>query len=307
MTGWTPSLNSLRAFEAVARHLSYRDAALELSVTPAAVKQLVRKLEEAIGTKLVERNGRGLSLTAAGQSGTDSLGQAMQHLRTAVQKMRGTDGDRRLIVTVEASFATTWLVPKLEQFRSQYPGISVLIDSSQKVVDLAKSEADLAIRYGVPASDDLIVQRLFEDVVFPACSPSLAKGSPSLVSLEQLGHVPLIHWDMTQLPWANATRLWFDWTEWLKSTSGPPIDTTKGLRFSDYGLAVQAATSGRGMILASWPILKDLFDAELLVQAFPESARSTDIGYDLVTTVDALERPEVAAFSEWLLDTARSV
>lgn len=307
MEDWLPSLNALRAFEAVARHQSFRKAAEELRVTPAAVKQLVRKLEESLGTRLVIRSGRGIALTPVGSAGTRELVQAMHHLSAAVRTMRASQGTRRLIVTVEASFATTWLVPKLEDFRSKHPGISVLIDSSQKVVDLAGSEADAAIRYGVESAGGLIVRRLFDDRVFPACSPSLANGPPRLTRLDQLAAVPLIHWDMAQLTWATATRRWFEWDQWVQRTDAPQIDTSKGLRFSDYGLAVQAATSGKGMIIASWPILKDLFDAGLLVQPFPETARSIGLGYDFVATPSDYERPEVRAFCDWLISiVARS-
>lgn len=305
MSEWLPSLNALRAFEAVARHLSYRDAAVELAVTPAAVKQLVAKLEDALGARLVVRQGRGLALTDAAQAGQGDLSLAIRHIEDAVRRMRAPADPTRVIVTVEASFATTWLVPRLEAFRSLHPGISVLIDSSQQIVDLARSDVDIAIRYGVAAKDGRPQQRLFDDLVFPACSPSLAAGPPALTSLDQLADAPLIHWDMSALPWANETRRWFNWSEWARLTGVEGIDPTKGLRFSDYGLAVQAATSGQGVVLASWPILRDPFDAGLLVRPFADSARSTGIGYDLLLSDAGELRPEAQAFADWVVDVAR--
>lgn len=302
MSEWLPSLNALRAFEAVTRHLSYQGAADELRVTPAAVKQLVSKLEDALGVRLVERQGRHIALTATGHAGKNDLGLAMRHTSDAVQKMRRSDTGTRLIVTVEASFATAWLVPKLEAFRKRHPKINVLIDSSQKIIDLKRSEVDVAIRYGVHSDGDLIVTRLFEDRVFPACSPALAKGPPELTKIEQLQYVPLIHWDMSDMTWASATRRWYDWEEWIRHVGVRHVDTARGLRFNDYGLAVQAATSGQGVILASWPMLRDPFDAGLLVRPFPESVLTTGIGYDLVTTPESGKRPEVVAFTEWLTE-----
>lgn len=299
-----PSLNSLRALEAVARHLSYQGAAEELRVTPAAIKQLVAKLEDAMGRKLVERQGRGIALTEAAKEATGDLGLAMRHMADAVQKMQRSDEGERLIVSVEASLATSWLVPRLEDFRAQHPSINVLIDSSQQIVDLTRANVDVAIRYGVSSAADLITHRLFNDLVFPACSPARAKGPPALTSIEQLGDVPLIHWDMSQLPWATETRRWFDWHAWAKKSGLEGLDTSRGLRFSDYGLAVQAAISGQGFILASWPILRDPFDAGLLVQPFPDSAQRTGIGYDLVMTKEASDRPEVSAFADWLKEIA---
>lgn len=306
MPSWMPSLNALRALEAVARHQSYQDAARELGVTPAAIKQLVAKLEDALGKKLVERQGRGIALSEAAKSATGDLSLAMRHMAEAVRKMERADEADRLIVSVEASLATTWLVPRLDDFRAQHPNINVLIDSSQRIVDLKRGDVDLAIRYGVPSAPDLITHRLFDDQVFPACSPARAEGPPVLASIEQLAEAPLIHWDMSQLPWARETRRWFDWDAWAKKSGLEGLDTNRGLRFSDYGLAVQAAISGQGFILASWPILRDPFDAGLLVQPFPNSSQSTGIGYDLVMAAEASARPEVGAFADWLKQTIRS-
>lgn len=306
MADWMPSLNSLRALEAVARNQSYQRAAEELRVTPAAVKQLVAKLEDAMGGKLVERRGRGIVLTDAANAAKGDLGLAMLHMAEAVQKLRTPRATERLIISVEASLATTWLVPRLETFRRQHPNIGVLIDSTQRIVDLKRTDVDVAIRYAVALDPDLITHRLFEDVVFPACSPALAKGPPAMLAQEQLADAPLIHWDMSQLPWAKATRRWFDWHEWAEKAGLGNMDTTRGLRFSDYGLAVQAAVSGRGFILASGPILQDPIEAGLLVQPFTKSAMRTGIGYDLVMTDDARQRPEVTAFADWLKETART-
>lgn len=305
MVDWLPSLNALRALESVSRHLSFPAAAEELHVTPAAVKQLVRKLEEAVGTSLVERKGRGLVLTEAGSVAQEDLGAAMTHLASAVQKIRDQKEGKRLIISVEASFATAWLVPKLEDFRRRHPRIEVLIDSTQQIVDLHKTQVDIAIRYGVERDGTLIAIRLFDDRVFPACSPALAEGPPKLSVLSDLEYVPLIHWDMSHMDWARETRRWFSWEGWRRQIGVPEIRSTEGVRFSDYGLVVQAAIAGQGVLLASWPILKDAFDAGLLVRPFAEGV-STDIGYDLVTTERAQARPEVAAFIEWMVEVAQS-
>ena len=250
------------------------------------------------------RQGRGIALTGLTSGVAADLGVAMRQMTDAVQKMRAHDDLKRLIVTVEASFATTWLVPRLEDFRFRNPGISVLIDSTQRIVDLHRTDVDIAIRYEVKSDESLIARRLFEDLIYPACSPSLAAGPMPLTAIEHLASAPLIHWDMAQLSWASETSRWFHWGEWVKRIGLDGVDVSQGLRFSDYGMAVQAAISGQGVILASWPILQDPIDAGLLVPLFPESTRSTGIGYDLVTTREASKRPAVAAFSEWLLELA---
>ncbi len=303
MANWIPSLNALRAFESVSRHLSYQYAARELNVTPAAVKQLVSKLETSVGGKLIRRNGRTLELTKRGNAATEDLSAAMAYIALSVRKMRTEKRETRLIVSVESSFATAWLVPKLEQFRKVNPSITVLVDSSQKIVDLDRDEVDIAIRYGVNSKEDWISHRLFNDLVFPVCSPTLAAGPPSVQSLADLAAIPLIHWNMSQLEWAHEAKRWFTWTNWLRHVGANDLITEKGLHFSDYGLAVQSAIAGQGMVLASWPILREPIDAGLLIAPFLEVV-STDIGYDVVTTAYQQTRPEAVSFIDWLVETA---
>lgn len=299
-----PSLNSLRAFEAIARHLHYPSAAAELNVSPAAVKQLVGKLEQSIGSPLLERRGRGLALTATGQAGHQDLSTAMDLLNSSVRKMSEPDSTKRLIVSVEASFATVWLVPKLVEFRARHPGVNVLIDSSQEVVDLNRDDVDIAIRYGVDSEKTLVSQRLFEDRIFPACSPVLARSPHKLERLQDLANVSLIHWDLSRLTWAHSTQKWFSWENWLKHAGADSVSTHDGIYFSDYGLAVQAAIAGQGVVLASWPILREFVDAGLLICPFEETV-TTDIGYDIVTTQRNQARPEVDVFVSWILESAR--
>ncbi|WP_420860621.1 LysR substrate-binding domain-containing protein [Algirhabdus cladophorae] len=304
MTEWLPSLNALRALEAVGRNQSYPRAAEELGVTPAAVKQLVAKLEGAFGQRLVVRNGRGIALTPAATCAQSDLAAAMQSLTNGVRKMRDFEAPQRLIVSVEASLATTWLVQRLPGFRKENPGIDVLIDSTQKIVDLKNSDVDVAIRYGVAPDPQLVTERLFDDRVFPACSPALAQELQQAAPSKHFTSAPLIHWDLSDQPWAKTTKKWFDWSEWATRHQIATMDTNSGLRFSDYGLAVQAAISGQGVILASWPILLDPLEAGLLVQPFPNYAERPGLGYDLVTTAASLEKPEVMAFKHWMMRVA---
>jgi LysR family glycine cleavage system transcriptional activator len=306
MDNWLPSLNALRAFEAVSRHLSYRDAAQELHVTSAAVKQLVRKLEESLGTPLVRRRGRGLVLTSAGVVGLSDLNSAFKQIAAAVEKIRLMEQRRSLTITVEPFFATAWLVQRLGAFKSRNPEVDVLIDSSMRIVDLEREAADIGIRYGMKPSKDLIVHRLFDDETLAVCSPSLAEGPPVLRRLSDLAGVTLLQMDPTDAGWISlASRHWFDWRTWLATVGAGEIKTGPSLRFNDYNLAVQAAIAGQGVVLGSWPIVRDAIEANLLVSPFVERAR-TDIGYDLVVTTEAMAKPEVAGFVEWILEEVAS-
>lgn len=305
MNDWLPSLNALRAFETVSRHLSYSKAADELNVTRGAVKQMVAKLEHSLGAKLLERKGHNLVLTPVGSAAQHDLRLGMKHLTKSVRTVRRREESTRVIVTAEASFAATWLVPKLPGFWDLHPEIDILVDSSQKIIDLSASDYDVAIRYGVSNyEDDFIVERLFEDMVCPACSPAMTQGPHSLNRIEQLRDVPLVHWDMSRLDWAHEARRWFTWEEWQKRVGTTLPHVSKGRRFSDYALAVNAAVSGQGVVLAGLPTLQDLVVEGLLVIPFPDKILRTDIGFDLVSTPGAKQRPEVSAFVEWIMSTA---
>jgi LysR family glycine cleavage system transcriptional activator len=305
MSDWLPSLNALRAFEAVSRHLSYRLAAEELCVSPAAVKQLVGKLEASLGWSLLVRSGRGIALTAQGIAGRDELAQGFRHVAAAVERMRSLNRRRRLIVSVEPSFATAWLVPRLDSFRQRNSEIDVLIDSSLHLVDLDRGAADLAIRSGGKPADSLVTHRLFDEELRAFCSPSLTIGHSGIRRLEDLRRVTLLHWDLSQLGWASNTKRWMGWKPWLKHVGASHIVPGPGLEFSDYNLAVQAGIAGQGIILCGAPIFRSLVEARLLISPFPETVK-TDIGYDLVTTETAKTRPEVASFTDWIIRETRS-
>jgi LysR family transcriptional regulator, glycine cleavage system transcriptional activator len=298
MENWLPSLNALRAFEAVSRHLSYRDAAEELHVTPAAVKQLVLKLEDALGAPLLKRQGRGIALTDVGLTGLSDLNSGFKHLHRAVGAMRDIRERHTLTITVEPSFAIAWLIKRIVAFEHANPDVDVLIDSSMRVVDLDRENVDVAIRYGVTPTGGLNIHRLFDDEIIAVCSPSLAKGPPSIETLADLENASLIHLGMD--PGSPVTTNLFDWQSWFETIGAGHLKPIRMLSFNDYNLAIQAAIAGHGMVLGSWPVVKDAIEAGLLVSPLKESAKF-DIGYDLVTTKAAAAKSEVAAFTKWIL------
>jgi LysR family glycine cleavage system transcriptional activator len=217
--------------------------------------------------------------------------------------MRSLAGRRRLIVSVEPSFATAWLVPRLELFRAENADIDVLIDSSLKIVDLDRGAADIAIRFGGKPAVGLVTQRLFDEELCAFCSTSLTTGRAGIRRLEDLERVTLLHWDLAQLDWATNTKRWMGWKPWLRHVGAGHIQPGPGLRFSDYNLAVQAAIAGQGVVLGSAPIFRSLVEARLLINPFHEKV-TTDIGYDLVSTEKATTRTEVISFTNWILQAA---
>lgn len=299
MSTWLPSLNGLRAFEAVSRHLNYRKAAEELHVSPGAANQLVRKLEDALGGPLLEKKGRKLVLTPVGAVGKEGLSLPFRQIADTVERMRAMTGVRRLVVSTTPSFAASWLVPRLERFKKANPGIDVLIDSTPQIVDLESGLADVCIRFGVNDHSEFTAFRLFDEELCAFCSPRLTEGYSGEFSLEHLADANLLRWDLTQFQWAENTRKWNYWKHWLTQMGAEGIKPGDGLRFSDYNLAVQAAVAGQGFIIGSSHILRDLIDAHLLINPFDRGV-VTDVGYDLVLNDVSMERAEVKAFVDWV-------
>jgi LysR family glycine cleavage system transcriptional activator len=175
-----PPLNALRAFEAAGRHLSLTKAAAELHVTPAAISHQVKSLEEWLGVPLFRRLNRAILLTDAGQGCLKGLRDGFDRLSEAVESVRVHAATGPLTVSVAPSFASKWLVPRLDVFRRAHPQIDVRIDASTRLADFSRDDIDLAIRYGRGHYPGLGIDRLLTEEVFPVCSPKLRRGHPAL-------------------------------------------------------------------------------------------------------------------------------
>jgi LysR family transcriptional regulator, glycine cleavage system transcriptional activator len=294
-----PPLNSLRAFEVVARHQSFSAAAKELNVTAAAVSQQVKALEGHLGRKLLRRRSGGYSLTPDALAGLKSLRDGFEQLSSAVAAM-SSGGQRVLTVSAVPSFAAGWLVPRLERFRQQCPDVDILLHASEELVDLEQSRVDVGIRYGTGNYPGLISERLFVDEIFPVYSPRILKGQASLKQPSDLRGRPLLHTE-----WTPERGQWPGWTEWLRAAGVTGIDVTKGLRFSDGALAIQAAVGGQGVALGSKALTLEHLAAGRLVRPFKLSL-VTDFAYYVACTKSRADEPDVVAFRRWLIAEARS-
>jgi len=307
MSNWLPSLNALRAFEVTARKKSYRKAAEELGVTTAAVKQLVEKLENLLGEKLFLGRGQNLKITSVGEVGLEVLSISFKQIERTVNRMKSYKNKNRLVITCEPSFASAWLVPRLNKFKTLNPSIEVLIDSSPKVVSLSDGSIDLAIRFGVnDYSSRLNAERLYDESLAPYCSPSLIHGSKKISKFSEIENYPLLRWDTSQFNWSNNTKRWMDWENWIKFAK---LDTTLklnyGPKFTEYNLALQCAIAGQGFILGSTPVLSDLINKGLLIDPFDLSIK-TDLGYDLVYEKKAFIKPEIEKFISWIVSEKKN-
>jgi LysR family glycine cleavage system transcriptional activator len=237
-------LNALRAFEASARHLSFVEAAEELSVTPAAVSHQVKKLEEFLGFPLFRRRTRGLLLVESGQSLLSELSDVFLQLDKAMERVIDHDSRGTLTLSVAPTFAVMWLIPRLQKFYALHPEIDVRIATGLGLIDFQRDDYDAVIRLGNGNWPGLETIKIFDESVTPMCSPRLLEGSSVLDTPDDLrNHVLLHNHSMDYDPEAPT------WETWLKAAGACGVDASRGTHFSlpDHGL--QAAIDGAGVVL----------------------------------------------------------
>ena len=294
-----PPLNALRAFESAGRHLSFTKASAELNVTPAAISHQVKALEELLEVPLFRRLTRALRLTDAGQAALPALSQGFDKLAQGVEQMRAHCASGVLTISVSPSFGAMWLVPRLEHFRIRHPDIEIRIDGTDRRVDLARDDADVALRYGPGGYNGVRVDYLFSPVNTPVCSPALLSGEHPLRQPDDLRHHTLLHVD-----WKNADA---SWRMWLLAAASHDIDPTRGPRFTEENMAVQSALDGHGVALIGDILVADHLAAGRLVRPFdPSLSTPLTFSFYLLSAKDSAELPKVAAFRDWLLEEARA-
>lgn len=293
-------LNALRAFEAAARHRSYVRAAEELHVTPAAVGQLVRSLEQALDTPLFLRSQSGtarLELTPQASLMLPDLQAGFDLLSAAVARVKSGAEHGSIALTVPPSFADKWLLARLERFQASYPQYDLLVDTNGRLVDFNSGQVDVGIRYGSGRWDGLQATRLAGDDFFPICSPALLAGEHPLRSVADLRHHALIH-DVSM----RGNPIYPSWRSWLAyaGVDSSAIDAERGLQINDSAAVMQAAIAGSGVALGrSMLVEKDLADGRLVRPFGP--ALPCEFAYYIVARADTFERPAIAAFRDWLL------
>ena len=290
-----PPLNALRAFVVTAKHLSFTKAANELHVTPAAVSHQVKILEEFVGTPLFHRLTRAIRLTEQGQAALPILSDGFNLLAEGAKELSGSRDQNVLTVSATPSFAAQWLVPRLAEFQELNPEIKIRIDASAEIVNLRRDAVDVAIRWGSGDYPGHSSDRLFQDEVFPVCSPKLLTGPHPLKTPHDLVHHTLLHSGSVINNVSYA-----EWSMWLKLAGAEEVDWRKGPEFSVENMALQAAIEGHGVALINTSLVRDDLASGRLVQPF-EEVMPTDFSYHLVIPDEYCNRPAIRAFREWLL------
>ena len=305
-----PPLNSLRAFEAAARHRSIRKAAVELHVTPAAVSQQVKGLEDYLGVQLFRRAGGGLILTREAEGSVAKLREGFAALAGAVDLMHTPKQMQRIRIGAAPSFAGKWLSPRIHGFFAAFPDTDVRIAADAKYIDPRQPDAgaafqrslaaagdfDIAVRFGTGNYPGWRVDKLFDVVATPLCSPRLLEGAHPLRAPADLRHHNLLHDDTISLEQGGI-----GWNAWLNAAGVHDIDTTRGAHFNHAVLGLEAAIDGVGVVL-SYPVLASLDIARgRLVAPFALNV-PVDFAYYAVSAETLPGEPLTEAFRQWLLD-----
>lgn len=283
----TLPLFQLRAFEAAARQRSFKHAAEELAVTPAAISHQVRELEALLGVALFERRVRQVVPTPAAmqllpvlQRGFDAFGEALEALRE--------QGDSRSItLSCTPAFASQWLLPRLADFHAQCPDTDLRIHASEAPLDLSRS-ASLAVRYGMGPYPELEAEMLAEDTFALVASPRLA-----LAGYEDLKAVRHVVFD-----WYCSTLGLPSWQHWCQAAGGTTADLGASLTFSDESHAIQAAIAGQGVALLSLTLVKA--ELERGVLHVPFGPRLPGLRYQLVRHRRFAGHAELEQVAAWL-------
>ncbi|WP_458097885.1 transcriptional regulator GcvA [Roseomonas sp. WA12] len=296
-------LNALRAFEAAARHLSFALAAEELSVTPAAVGQLVRRLEDILGVELFHRSQAGparLVLTEAAKAALPDLRAGFGHLSAAMDRLHASRERRTLAVTVPSAFADKWLLPRLEGFGRVRPDYALRIDTRTVLADFAAEAIDIGIRYGAGAWPGLTATYLAGETFFPVCSPSLLERPHALAAPEGLRHHSLIHdTSMAAVPEFPT------WRDWHTRAGLPAAESERGLHVDDSAAALRMAIAGHGVTLGRSMLVAEDLAAGRLVNPFGPVLDCPLAYYVVCRSGDAAD-PAIVAFRDWVLGEAGS-
>jgi LysR family glycine cleavage system transcriptional activator len=282
-----PSLNALRAFEAAARHVSFTLAAAELNVTHAAISRHIRELEASVGDKLFHRTGRGVELTEIGKAFSADLSVAFDRLAEATDRFAKTRARPQLVISAEVPFAALWLVPRLGGFTAKHPGIDLVLDPTNRLVDFSKNEADLGIRYGGGQWRDVDAQELVDCALSPVCSPALMT-SLAIKTPADLVRAPLIRDESKAL-----------WSDWFKA-AGVSLDTLPPGPTLNGHLAIAAAEAGQGFALGDDIIAGNGLLTKRLVRPFKVSVR--DCAYYVVRGMGTKDCEAASAFRMWLIE-----
>lgn len=301
MSKLLPGTRALRTFEAAARHLNFTRAADELGLTPAAVSHQIKEIEDQLDLVLFTRTSRTIRLTEAGNLLLEASVDALDLLNRAVSRARKmTRGTALLKVTLDAQFATKWLMRRVDDFRRQKPGVELRFDITYDVRDFERDDVDVGIRFGTGKYPGIIAHRLFENIIIPVCSPALLASGPPLKEPRDLFNHTLAH-----IEWSRQGVTWPNWSMWMHAAGVDDFDDSRTLVFGSSTDAIQAALDGNAVALADFAMVANDLSQGRLVRPFELGIKvAPEFAYFLVYPEAVKDDERVVAFREWLIEEA---
>lgn len=293
-----PPLDLFRTFEAVARHLSFTVAANELCLTQSAVSRQIASLEQQTGIRLFRRLHRAIELTLAGQQLLEAVSRGLDQIQGCLTALGSAAKVPKITVSATVAFAWFWLMPRLNQFSADHPGVDIRVLATDTPVFPGQGDVDVAILFGSGQWEGITSRLLFRERVYPVCSPSFLDEHPGLIRPEDLVFQTFLHLDIDRLAPDPV-----DWQRWLASqgVTGQPV--LPGLRFNSYPMVLQAAEAGRGVALG-WSYIVDPIVASGRLVHPVDGVMETRNGYYLSTSKDAANTPELEEFLGWIATEA---
>lgn len=289
----------LQVFACAARHLSFTRCAEELHVTPGAISQQMRQLEERLGFKLFHRIARGLELTAEGQRLASTVNQASGLVDAELRRLNAGQFGGVLRLRSIPSFLGKWVMPRLPKLQARFPDIQLRVVAEDSSWSLREGEFDLAIDLNDGSYPGLASTSLLDEQIFPVCAPSLLEGRPSFDRPEALDHYPLLH-DITA--WRGSYE-YAEWEFYLASIGAPALDVRRGHTFNRNHLTIEAAIAGMGVAIARRHLITNELERGALVIPFGVSVPARK-RYVLLYAQGALADPRVRSLHDWLVEEA---
>lgn len=290
-----PPLNAIRAFEAAARLQSFKKAAEELFVTPAAVSYQIKVLEEALGVELFERENRKVILTPAAQRALPFIAEGFDQISKGVEKLAEPKGSKLFTVSAGPAFIVKWLAPRMHDWALRHPEVNLNVMANLSLINFRTDSVDAAVRFGVFDHSGLFVEKLIDESVVPLCHPLWLEQHGPFESAEQLFQQTLIHDDSLSFNAKAPT-----WQTLADNLAYREFDAGKGVHFTQADHALQSAVDGAGVVLGRRGLATPDIEAGRLIALFPEHEMSAGMAHYFVCLEGRQELPEILLFRLWL-------
>ncbi|AUF96442.1 LysR substrate-binding domain-containing protein [Pseudomonas shirazensis] len=291
----------LHVFSCAARHLSFTRCAEELHITPGAVSQQMRQLEEHLGYRLFLRKARGVELCAEGQRLALTVAEAYGSIEAELLRLDAGDIRGTLRLRSIPSFLAKWLTPRLPRFQQRYPDLELRLVAEDSNQALHPDDFDLAIDLNDGSYPGMLSTPLLDEQIFPVCSPALLRGRPPLHGPADLVHYPLLH-DMTA--WRGSSE-YAEWEFYLQGIGAGELNVRRGHTFNRNHLTIEAAIAGVGVAIARRTLLNDELERGALIVPFGV-ALANHKRYVLHYPPGGLNQPGARAVHDWLVEEAQA-